>query len=116
MSEEEDFQKVILDALAGLRKDINGLKIDVTSSEKRVAECVDRVQKIVDAAEWEMRESVSMVHKIERARDKDMHSVNDHIASLEKAIIPLANVLKHNSERLDKVDQMIERIYRAVKL
>jgi len=45
-----------------------------------------------------------------------MHSVNDHIASLEKAIVPLANVVKRNSERLDKVDQMIERIYRAVKL
>jgi len=116
MSEEEDFQKVILDALVGLRKDIDGLKIDVASSEKQVVECVDRVQKIVDGAEWEMREFVSMLHKVERARDKAMHSVNDHIASLEKAIVPLANVVKRNSERLDKVDQMIERIYRAVKL
>jgi len=45
-----------------------------------------------------------------------MHSVNDHIASLEKVIGPLANVVKRNSERLDKVHQMIERIYRAAKL
>jgi hypothetical protein len=99
MSEEEDFQKVILDALAGLRKDIDGLKIDVTSSERRVAECVDRVQKIVDGAEWEMREFVSMVHKVERARDKATHSINDHIASLEKVIGPLVNVVKRNLER-----------------
>ncbi|GAH53974.1 unnamed protein product, partial [marine sediment metagenome] len=41
MSEEENFQKVILDALVSLRKDIDGLKIDVTSSEQRVVECVD---------------------------------------------------------------------------
>jgi len=116
MSEEENFQKVILDALVSLRKDIDGLKIDVTSSEQRVVECVDKVQKIVDGAEWEMREFISMVHKVERARDKAMHSVNDYIASLEKVIGPLANVVKRNSERLDKVHQMIERIYRAVKL
>lgn len=98
------------DALARLKKDIGDLKEDRPNLEQQVAKYMDRMRKIVDGTEQEMRESVSKmskfpahVWKIETVRTKADETGEKANDAAYNAVDKLAKVAERNFDRANKL-------------
>lgn len=128
MKKEEDFQKGVLDALAGLREDVGDIKKSRMDFEQRVTqhleqlvmEYVGRIRKVVESTEREMKQFESKmrkftadVWKIERAREK----ADEARTKLEDMVQPqldrLTDIVQRNYDRLNKVSKALEKIERG---